>query len=107
MTTTIDENQSVVTLINVFDVEPLKQDELVELLEKDAVEVMQYLEGFISSSVHRGLDGKHVANYVQWARRTDFEATLGHPKVQECQRIVNAVGRSTSALYRVDSVCNK
>ena len=43
MSTTIDESQTVVTLINVFDVEPHKQDELVELLERAAGEVMQYL----------------------------------------------------------------
>ena len=107
MPTTIVESQTVVTLINIFDVEPHRQGELVELLERAAVEVMQYLSGFISSNIHRGLDGKHVAIYAQWARREDFEAMLAHPKVQEHVRIANAIGRSAPALYIVDSVLGK
>jgi len=51
MSTTIDESRTAVTLINTFDVEPHKQDELVELLERAAVEVFQYLDGFISSNI--------------------------------------------------------
>jgi hypothetical protein len=65
------------------------------------------LDGFISSTIHRGLDGKHVATYAQWARREDFEAMLAHPKVQEHVRIANIIGRSAPALYRVDSVLGK
>ena len=107
MTTTIDESKTVVTLINVFEVELLKQDALVELLERATVEVTQYLQGFISSNIHRGLDGKHVATYAQWARREDFEAMLANPKVQEHVRIANTIGRAAPALYRVDSVCGK
>ena len=76
MSTTIDESRTAVTLINTFDVEPHKQDELVELLERAAVEVFQYLDGFISSNIHRGLDGKHVAAYAQWARREDTSPSL-------------------------------
>jgi len=107
MSTTIDERQTVVTIINVFEVEPQKQDELVELLERSAVEVMQYLDGFISSNIHRGIDGKHVATYAQWARHEDFEAMLAHPKVQEHVRMANAIGHSAPVLYRVVSVLGK
>ncbi len=107
MSTTIDESQSVVTLINIFDVEPHLQDELIELLERANVEVMQYLDGFVSANIHRGLDGRHVANYAQWARRADFEAMLAHPKVQEHLKMASAIGRPAPALYRVDSVCGK
>ena len=58
MTTTIDERQTVVTLINVFEVEPQKQDELVELLERAAVEAMQYL----TASSRRTSTGESMAN---------------------------------------------
>ena len=107
MPTTISESPSVVTLIDVFEATPHEQADLVELLERSAVEVMQYLDGFISASVHRGLDGKHVALYAQWARREDLEAMLAHSKVEEQMRAARTLGRSTSALYSVDSVLEK
>jgi quinol monooxygenase YgiN len=107
MSTIINESETVVTFINVFDVEPHKQDDLIELLERAVVDVMQYLDGFISANIHRGLDGKHVANYAQWARREDFEAMLAHPKVQEHIRLAGTIARSAPALYRVDSVLDR
>ncbi len=107
MSATIDEGPTVVTLIHVYDVEPHRQGELLELLERAVVDVMQNLEGFLSSTVHRGIDGKHVATYAQWARLEDFEATLSNPKAQETARIANAMGHSASALYRVDSVLGR
>ena len=43
---------------------------------------MQLLPGFIGASVHRGLDGIHVVNYVQWESRAHFDAMLENPKVK-------------------------
>jgi len=107
MPTIIEESRSIVAVINVYEVEPHKQTELVELLERATVDVMQYLEGFVSTNIHRGLDGKHVANYAQWARREDFEAMLAHPKVQEHIKAANALGRAAPSLYHVVSVFGK
>lgn len=107
MSTTINESESVVTFINVFNVEAHNQGNLIELLEWAVVERMQYMDGFISANIHRGLDGKHVANYAQWARREDFEAMLADPKVQERIRVVGAMARSAPVLYQVDSVVGR
>ena len=107
MSTVINESEAVVTVINVFHVEPHLQGDLIEQLERGNVEVMQYLDGFLSAVIHRGVDGKHVASYAQWARREDVEAMLTHPKALEQIKAAGALGQAAPALYRIDSVCAK
>lgn len=55
-----------VTHINVFTVDPHRQAELVESLA-ETVRAAQGMEGWISASIHRSLDGRKVTNYVQFA----------------------------------------
>lgn len=55
----------VVTLINVFTVEPARQPELVQLLVTATEEVMQYQPGFVSANIHASTDGERVVNYAQ------------------------------------------
>ena len=72
-------DKSNITLINVFTVEPSRQQELVELLAITTERVMTRQPGFVSASIHRGLDGTTVANYAQWRSRGAFEAMLRNP----------------------------
>lgn len=78
--TTITQDADVMTLVNVFTVEPENQQELVELLIEATDAVMCDLPGFISANVHRSGDGTRVINYAQWARREDFEAMRTEPR---------------------------
>ena len=71
---TIDARASVLTLINTFHVRPGEQDALVAELTSVTERTMQYLPGFLGSSVHRSLDGNHVVNYVQWQTEAHFAA---------------------------------
>lgn len=72
--TTISPENSVVTLINVFTVEPDRQQHLIDVLIEATESVMNKLPGYVSANIHRGFDGRHVANYAQWRSRGDFEA---------------------------------
>jgi quinol monooxygenase YgiN len=95
----------VVTLINSFRVDPEQQDALVELLGRATDEVMRHQPGFVSASIHRGLDGTTVANYAQWASRADFEAMLADPTAQQHMGEAAALAASfTPLLYDVASV---
>jgi len=76
----IEKGNGVLTLINVFDVEPSNQGRLVELLIEATEKTMKRMPGFISANIHRSLDGKRVVNYAQWRSRADFEAMLRDPK---------------------------
>ena len=67
--TTIRAGVEIMTLVNVFTVEPPQQQELVDVLVEATEEVMQTLPGFVSANIHRSLDGRHVVNYAQWRMR--------------------------------------
>jgi hypothetical protein len=56
--------KDVVTLINVFAVEPQDQQRLVDLLIEATEKTMKGLPGYVSANFHRSLDGRHVANYA-------------------------------------------
>lgn len=101
---TIAENRFV-TLINVFEVEPEKIDSLIALLREITESTMCHLPGFVSTSVHRGVDGQTVANYAQWANQSDFEAMFRVPAVREHFEQIGAIAKSiTPHLYAVDYV---
>ncbi len=77
---TIERGNSVLTLINVFTVEPEKQQALVALLIEATEQTMKRMPGFISANIHRSLDGKKVVNYAQWQSKKAFEAMRSDPK---------------------------
>lgn len=77
--TQISDGRNVITLINLFHVEPHNQQPLIDLLIEATEQVMSKQPGYISANIHRGLDGTTVANYAQWRSRQDFEAIFGNP----------------------------
>ena len=81
--TTINSNNSICTLINVFTVSPEKHMELFELL-KDATEmVMSRMPGYISANIHISDDKKTITNYAQWASLEDFQNMLQNAEARE------------------------
>jgi quinol monooxygenase YgiN len=79
--TTISRSKDVVTLINLFFVEPRNQQALVDVLIEATESVMKHLPGFISANIHRSLDSTRVVNYAQWRSKEDFEAIFTNPQV--------------------------
>jgi quinol monooxygenase YgiN len=77
---TIEKGNSILTLINVFTVEPEKQEALVALLIEATEQTMKHMPGFVSANIHRSLDGKKVVNYAQWENMAAFEAMRKNPK---------------------------
>ena len=70
--TTIDQNQQICTLINVFSVSPEKTQELFDILKEATEQVMSKLPGYISANLHISEDKKTLTNYAQWATLVDF-----------------------------------
>lgn len=79
----IDCRRKICTLINVFTVQPGRQEELFEQLKKTTMEVMQRMPGYISTSLHLSDDKTAVTNYVQWASLADFKNMMEHPDAQK------------------------
>jgi quinol monooxygenase YgiN len=78
--TIIEKRRPLLTLINVFTVDPGQQDELVTLLTNATEETMKHLPGFVSANIHRSLDGSRVVNYAQWESKAAFEAMRANPE---------------------------
>lgn len=78
--TQISMHTDMVTLINVFTVEPANQQRLVDLLTSATEVSVRYAPGFISSSLHRSLDGTKVTMYAQWRSAEDYQAMRNDPR---------------------------
>jgi antibiotic biosynthesis monooxygenase (ABM) superfamily enzyme len=52
--TQISVDNQVITLINVFTVEPQNQERLIKILEQATDEVMRHLPGFVSANIQEG-----------------------------------------------------
>jgi quinol monooxygenase YgiN len=72
-------NDKKVVLINVFTVEPSRQQELVSLLTRATELSVRYAAGFISAHLHRSLDGTKVTMYAQWRSIEHYQAMRGDP----------------------------
>ena len=73
---TIRADSPVVTLINVFTVEPENQGRLIEAWQSSTDEVIRHLPGFVSANIHASLDGTKVVNYAQWESQESFTSML-------------------------------
>ena len=96
--------QPIVTLINTFTVKPEKQNELIDVLSDATEKVIKHLDGFISASLHRGIDGTYVANYAQWASKEHMLKMQKDPKAQEHMKAAaDLAEKFEPLLYVVDS----
>jgi quinol monooxygenase YgiN len=91
VTTTINTDQHIATLINVFTVNPDSQPQLIDLLHDAATQVIRHRPGFISANIHASLDGARVVNYAQWRSREDFENMLADPTAGEHLKAITAL----------------
>ena len=60
-------------LINTFTVAPENQQPLIALLTRATTETVKYMEGFITSTLHRSIDGTKVTMYAQWQSREAYD----------------------------------
>jgi quinol monooxygenase YgiN len=77
--TMISANSPVITLINVFTVEPANQQRLIELLTEATDVSVCRAPGFVSASLHRSTDGTKVTMYAQWRSIDEYQAMRQDP----------------------------
>lgn len=88
-----------VTLINVFTVQPERQDQLLDLLRSMTDEVTRGLPGFISAAFHKSLDGRHVANVALWESQDAWRAMVRDPRVQARMEPILKIATFEPRLY--------
>jgi quinol monooxygenase YgiN len=99
--TTISPNRKLVTLINIFTVEPANQRQVVDLLARATETAVRHAPGFISASLHRSLDGTKVTMYAQWRSVGDYEAMRKDPAPLLLFEQALAIAKFDSGMYEV------
>jgi len=77
--TGISAQSGVITLINVFTVQPANQRRLVDLLTEATEVSVRRARGFVSASLHRSTDGAKVTMYAQWLSLDHYQAMRRDP----------------------------
>ena len=101
---TINADTRLVTLVNIFTVDPANQEHLIELWQRATDEVIRHLPGFISANIHRSLDGTKVVNYAQWNSREAFLAMLNDPASSARLKELADIGTAAPVLCEVVSI---
>jgi quinol monooxygenase YgiN len=100
-TSTIDPDSKVITLVNVFTVEPNNQQRLVDLLIEATKKVVSQQEGFISANLHKSLDSTKVVNYAQWKSKEACEKMLKNPTAITHMNEALSIAKVDGSLYEV------
>lgn len=101
----IDPRRNVLTLVNIYEVEPERQAELVQALTETTEQAIRHHDGFVSACIHRSLDGTKVVNYAQWASKQHFDAFVQQPASRELLARFAGIAKSVApTLCTVDAV---
>lgn len=92
-----------VVLINVLKCEPERQEALMEHLGV-LVRRQRELEGFVSATLHRGLNGRTAVNHAVWASRDDWKAMTRHPAVVQAMEPIMGLATFEPHLYEPGEV---
>jgi heme-degrading monooxygenase HmoA len=93
-----------ITLINVFTVEPADQEHLLEAWQRATEEVIRHQPGFVSATIHRSLDGTKVVNYAEWQGHDALAAMLRNPEAREQMARLAQIGTPSPLICEIVSV---
>lgn len=96
----IKANTPIITQINVFTVPDGKQQPLIDYLS-EAAKVAREVDGWLSASLHRSLDGTRVVNYAQSADRHAARRVFEHLNAKGLLEGNKAYGEAHPGLYEV------
>jgi len=91
---------AIITQINVFTVRPDKQASLIDYLAQAAT-VAREVDGWLSASLHRSLDGTRVVNYAQSADLAAARRIFDHLNAKGLIEGNRAYGEAHPGLYEV------
>jgi quinol monooxygenase YgiN len=98
---TIGKNNNVITAMVIFSVEPSRQQELVDTIGEFVETAVKKLPGFVSTTIHKSLDGTRVVNYAQWRSLQDYEAFLNNSEMQSLGAKLLEFPKPDSHVYEV------
>ena len=75
-----------------FVVEPAKQQAQIAAIVSEVERWVRHRPGFVSSTFHASLDGRHVLSYAQWGSEADFRAFTQDPEGERLGAAIRSVG---------------
>ncbi|GHJ08616.1 hypothetical protein TPA0907_29830 [Micromonospora humidisoli] len=90
-----------VTFVNVIDVDPSRQQEVIDLLVEGTEKVVSRRPGFVSVTLLASLDRTRVVNVARWRSADDVRATQADPEAAEYARRTAALAQASPGLYTV------
>ena len=90
-----------VTLINIFTVDPLNQQRLIDLLACATDEFVSRAPGFVSSTLHRSLDGAKVTMVAQWRSAEEYEAMRRDPGPRPLLEEALTIAKFEPGMYEI------
>ena len=97
----ISTTNPVVTVINVFSVEPKNQQRLIEQLKELSKNFVELQPGFVSANVHRSFDGNRVISYAQWKTKEDYQSIYANPDAMAYLDKIKTVSKFNWNLYEI------
>lgn len=94
-------NNDMVVFINVFTVDPANQQRLVALLTQVTNVSVRHAPGFLSSTLHRSVDGTKVTMYAQWRCIEDYEAMRKDPTPLPYLQEALSIAKFEPGMYEV------
>ncbi len=99
--TIINPENKYLTLINIFTVTPENQQQLIDLLIKATETTVKNVPGFISSSLHKSIDGTKVTMYAQWKSMEDYQAMRKNPTASPYLEQALKIAKFEPGMYEV------
>ena len=91
-----------IILINNFEVEDAtEQQKVANMLEDFSKQILSKHDGFISTRIHKSLDGKKVLSYVQWKNEDAIEKMLNDPRAIIQMNDIASVAKVERTLYEL------
>lgn len=72
----ISKDQDAITVMAIYATQPEEQQRLIDTVRDFTLAAMRPQPGFISSTIHRSLDGVRVINYAQWKSQEEYFAFI-------------------------------
>ncbi len=89
-------------MVNIFTVNDFsKQQEIVDRLEDDSKQILDKHDGFISTRIHKSVDGTKVMSYVQWKDKESIEKMLNDPSTIIHMNDIASIARVDRTLYEM------
>ncbi|WP_340611313.1 antibiotic biosynthesis monooxygenase family protein [Xenorhabdus bharatensis] len=94
-------SESEVIFINIIEVDPKNQTEVIKLLQEGTELVISKRPGFISVTLLASGDGSSVVNIAKWKSIADIQATQSDPESAEFAKRVLALAKPNPGIYKI------